>query len=239
MKPKLTTIQKEIRSLADPEKAKNLMRFFKTGKGHYGEGDIFLGLMVPEQRKIAIHYLELSLSDTMKLLHSKYHEERLIALLILISKFKKGTPEEKKKIFDLYLANAKYVNNWDLVDQSAPLISGVFLVSQKIALPILRKLARSADLWERRIAIISTFAFIRAERFNETFEIAEMLLADKHDLIHKAVGWMLREVGKRDPKKEEEFIKKFAGKMPRTMLRYAIERFPEEKRKHYLVSSKA
>ncbi|MCK9351485.1 MAG: DNA alkylation repair protein [Candidatus Paceibacterota bacterium] len=238
-----TELQKEIRSHADPQKAALLMRFFKTGKGEYADGDLFLGIMVPVQRVIAKKFSDLSISDVEKLLHSKYHEERLIALFILIHQFEKGDAETKKKIFSLYLANTMHINNWDLIDLSAPKIIGEYLwktgsetrVRRDISL--LKKIARSENLWERRIAVLATFQYIKYNSFVESLEIAEILVHDRHDLIHKAVGWMLREIGKRDQSVEEEFLKKHAGNMPRTMLRYAIERFPEEKRKEFLCSS--
>jgi 3-methyladenine DNA glycosylase AlkD len=254
----LQKLQKEIRSCANPEKAKLLSRFFKTGKGEYAEGDIFLGIMVPTQRIIAKKFFNLSISNVERLLHSKYHEERLIALFILIYQFEKGDEKTKGKIFSLYLANTKHINNWDLVDLSAPKIVGEFLFSQTVAgrgltTPfetlrtgsgdpvrrpngVLKKLAQSNDLWERRIAVLATFQYIKYNSFKESLEIAELLLEDKHDLIHKSVGWMLREVGKRNQETEEEFLKKYAKEMPRTMLRYSIERFEEKKRREYLSS---
>jgi 3-methyladenine DNA glycosylase AlkD len=231
---KLSELQKETRTLANPEKSALLMRFFKTGKGEYAEGDIFLGIMVPESRKISLKYFDFSLPDTEKLLHSKFHEERLIALFILIYQFEKGDESAQKKIFSLYIANTQYINNWDLIDITAPKIIGEFLFRKGKGIDVLRKMACSKSLWERRIAILATFQYIKNNRFEETLEIAEKLLFDPHDLIHKAVGWGLREVGKRDQALEEEFLKKHAKEMPRTMLRYAIEKFPEEKRKIYL-----
>jgi 3-methyladenine DNA glycosylase AlkD len=230
----LQKLQKEIRSHSNPEKAKLLMRFFKTGKGEYAEGDVFLGIMVPEQRVIAKKFPELSLVDVEKLFHSKYHEERLIALFVLIRHFEKGDEGIRKKIFSLYLANTGHINNWDLIDLSAPKIVGEFLYQKGKGIAVLRKLANSQDLWERRIAVLATFQYIKYNSFKESLEIAELLLHDRHDLIHKSVGWMLREVGKRNQSVEEEFLQKHASEMPRTMLRYAIERFPEEKRKDYL-----
>jgi 3-methyladenine DNA glycosylase AlkD len=230
----LQKLQKEIRSCANPEKAKLLMRFFKTGKGEYAEGDVFLGIMVPTLRIVAKKYFELPLSDVEKLLHSKFHEERLIALFIFTYQFQNGDGKKRAKIFSLYLANTKHINNWDLIDLSAPKIVGEFLFQKGKGIAILKKLAQSHDLWERRIAVLATFQYIKYNSFKESLEIAEMLLNDKHDLIHKSVGWMLREIGKRNQEKEEEFLKKHAKEMPRTMLRYAIERFSEEERKKYL-----
>jgi 3-methyladenine DNA glycosylase AlkD len=220
-------IKREIRQKSDKGKAKILQSFFKTKKGEYGEGDVFLGVSVPELRKIAKKHKKTE--NLLKLLQSKIHEERLVATLILIEKFKAG---ERDKIFRLYLENTKWINNWDLVDVSCYKIVGGYLFDKKR--DILYKLACSSSVWERRMAIVSTFYFIRKNDFEETLNISEMLLEDEHDLIHKAVGWMLREVGKRDVKKEEIFLKKYYRKMPRTMLRYAIEKFPKEKRVFYL-----
>jgi len=232
-KTSLLNIKKELKILANKEKAEILQRFFKTGKGQYGEGDVFLGIVVPEQRKIVKkYYADLSLEDTVKLLHSKIHEERLVAVLILVAKYKKGSEADKKKIFNLYIKNAQYINNWDLVDLSAPNIVGDFLLDKDRA--VLYKLAKSKNLWEKRIAILASFTFIRNKDFGDTIKISEILLEDDHDLIHKAVGWMLREMGKRDEKVLEKFLQKHYKKMPRTMLRYAIEKFEEEKRKMYL-----
>jgi 3-methyladenine DNA glycosylase AlkD len=227
----LIDIKKEILKAADPSKAKLLQGFFKTGQGEYGEGDIFLGITVPEQRKIARKYKDLGLKEIQELLNSKFHEHRLIALLILIEKYDKT--DDKKEIVDFYLKNTMNINNWDLVDLSSHKILGDYLLDKDRS--ILFKLARSEDLWEKRISIISTFAFINKNQSEDSFKIAEILLNDKHDLIHKAVGWMLREVGKRvSQDAEEEFLKKHYKNMPRTMLRYAIERFDEDKRQFYL-----
>jgi 3-methyladenine DNA glycosylase AlkD len=228
----LNQIKKDLARLKNPEKAKVLSGFFKTGKGEYGEGDKFLGIVVPEQRKIAKRHSNISLSDLQELLSSKIHECRLTALFILIAKYKKADEKEKKKIFYFYLKNTRYINNWDLVDLSAPKIVGEYLLDKNRKL--LHKMATSKNLWRKRIAILATFAFIRNNDFKDTLEISKVLLRDKNDLIHKAVGWMLREVGKRDLGAEEAFLKKHYNVMPRTMLRYAIERFPEEKRLSYL-----
>jgi 3-methyladenine DNA glycosylase AlkD len=221
----------EINSYANREKAKVLQRFFKTGKGEYGEGDIFLGITVPESRDIAIQFKDLPLEEVESLLKSKIHEERLIALLLLVHNYEKHH-ERRPEIFNFYLKNTKNINNWDLVDLSAPNIVGNYLLDKDKK--ILYKLANSNHLWEKRIAIISTFAFIRNNQFSDSLKISEILLADKHDLIHKAVGWMLRETGKRDVAVLEAFLKQHYKKMPRTMLRYAIEKFPESMRKRYL-----
>ena len=228
----LIQLKKELKKISSPKQAEVLQGFFKTGKGEYGEGDIFLGVKVPEQGKVADKFQELSLKDLEKLLNSKIHEHRMTSLFILIKQYKKADEREKKKIFDFYLKNTKNINNWDLVDLSAPKIVGDYLLNKPRN--VLYKLAKSENLWERRIAIVSTWIIIRNNEFDDTLKIAKILLNDKHDLIHKAVGWMLREVGKRDQKIEEEFLKKHYLKMPRVMLRYAIERFEEKKRKFYL-----
>jgi 3-methyladenine DNA glycosylase AlkD len=196
-----------------------------------------LGIKVPVVRGVAKkYYKEIKLNETEELLHSKFHEERLCALLILVQKFgdKKATEEEKKKIFECYLNNTKWINNWDLVDLSSHHIIGKYLYEHKNEIGLLEKLAKSKLLWDRRISIISLFYFIAKKEFNEALKIGEMLLGDEHDLIHKAVGWMLREIGKRDLNVEENFLKIHYKKMPRTMLRYAIEKFPEKKRLAYL-----
>ncbi len=232
----LSKLRKEIQKSADPEKAKILQRFFKTGAGEYGEGDVFLGIFVPKQREIAQGFWEkLDSNDLQKLLNSKIHEERLISLLVLIKKYEKADGNLKKKIFDFYLRNTKNINNWDLVDSSAPRIVGDFLIDKNRK--VLYTLAKSDSLWERRIAIISCFAFIRNNDFKDGLKISEILLNDNHDLIHKAVGWMLREIGKRDLEVLERFLKKNYKKMPRTMLRYAIERVEEGLRKKFLLGT--
>jgi len=223
---------KEMFSLADSEQAKILQGFFKTGVGEYGEGDVFLGIKVPVQRKFAQKYSGLNFLSIQKLLNSKVHEHRLVGLLILLEKFKKGSETDKGTVFNLYLKNTHKINNWDLVDLTAPNIVGEFLFEKERK--IIYDLARSKNLWEKRIAMISTFYFIRKEDFDDALMIAEMLLNDEHDLIHKAVGWMLREVGKKDVEVLEKFLKFHYKKMPRTMLRYAIEKFEEGKRKMYL-----
>ena len=228
----LDHIKRDLSQLSNPEKAKKLSRFFKTGKGQYGEGDIFLGIPVPEQRKVAKRYIDLPLNDLQELLRSKIHEHRLTALLILVSKYGKADNSGKDENFRFYLKNIENINNWDLVDLSAPKIVGDYLVNKDTS--ILLKLAKSNNLWERRIAILSTFQFIRNNDFEDALSISELLLHDEHDLIHKAVGWMLREIGKRDQEIEELFLSKYCIQMPRTMLRYAIEKFDENKRKFYL-----
>lgn len=221
-----------MKKLADPKRAKILSRFFKTGKGQYGEGDIFLGIAVPEQRKLAKKYFDISLDEIQKLLSSKIHEYRLTSLFILVDKYKKADEQGKKKTFDFYLKNTKNINNWDLVDLSAPNIAGDYLLGKDKS--SLYKLAKSKNIWERRIAILSTFTFIRNNQFNDALKISEILLKDEHDLIHKAVGWMLRELGKRNQEIEEKFLRKYYKKMPRTMLRYAIERLPNNLKKEFL-----
>lgn len=231
---KAEEVSSAIRAIQNPEKAIFLQRFFRTGKGEYAEGDLFLGLTVPDSRTIASKYGKLPLKEIEKLLHSKYHEERLVALFLLIRYFNHNK-NERPAVYELYLKNTKYVNNWDLVDSSADKIVGEFLRDKKDR-KILDRLAQSTDLWEKRIAIISTFQFIKKDKSAiDTFRIADILLGDSHDLIHKAVGWMLREAGKRiSQEQEEDFLKTRYKKMPRTMLRYAIEKFEEDKRKKYL-----
>jgi len=233
----LTELKKELNSLKNKEKAKDYACFFKTGKGEYGEGDVFLGIKVPVQRQIAKKYSTLSLADLENLLSSKIHEYRLTALLILVEKYQKSPEKEQKQIFNLYLKNTKYINNWDLVDLSAPKIVGTYLLTHQNR-KILYQLAHSRNLWEKRIAVLATLSFIKEGQFSDSLKISQILLHDNHDLIHKAVGWMLREVGKKDLKKEEEFLNKHYQTMPRTMLRYAIEKFPEAKRKFYLKKSR-
>jgi 3-methyladenine DNA glycosylase AlkD len=231
----LNKLRKEIEGLKNPEQAKVLQRFFKTGKGQYGEGDVFFGIKVPIQREIVKRYWKyLTLKDIQELLNSKIHEERLIGILTLVEIYNKSKKDKLKQrqVFEFYLKNTSRVNNWDLVDLSAPNIVGEF--SRTDGTEVIKFLAKSKNLWERRIAIVSTHAFIKKRIFGETLSIAEMLLKDEHDLIHKAVGWMLREVGKRNQDVLEIFLKERYKEMPRTMLRYSIEKFPEEKRKAYL-----
>ena len=228
----LDKIRKDLRNHAKPGKAEILSRFFRTGRGQYGEGDVFLGIMVPEQRRIAKKYPHLSLTELGRLLSSRFHEERLVSLLILIAKHRKAVGNERERIVDFYLSHTKQINNWDLVDLSAGHILGDYLLEKERS--VLRRLVKSENLWERRISIMSTLAFIRKNQFRDTLSIAKQLLHDPHDLIHKATGWMLREVGKRDQGVEEQFLRKYYREMPRTMLRYAIERFDEEKKRFYL-----
>ncbi len=228
----LSQIKRDLLQISDPDHAKRLSSLFKTGKGQYGEGDFFLGIPVPKQRRIAKKYLNLGLDDIQELLRSKYHEHRFTALVILVSKYQKAEKLSKNEIFEFLLKNTYSINNWDLVDLAAPRIIGDYLVDRERS--ILYKLVKSNSLWERRISILATFKFIANNDFEDALKISELLLDDKHDLIHKAVGWALREIGKRDQELEEQFLNKHAAKMPRTMLRYAIEKFDERKRKFYL-----
>jgi len=225
-------ISKLLQNMGDKEDARFLQGFFKTGKGQYGEGDIFLGIRVPATRKLAKEYNNLPLKEISVLLKSPYHEVRLFALISLVNTFDKGDETIQKKIYDLYLANTNYINNWDLVDVSAPNIVGAYLFTRSRKL--LYQLGRSKSLWERRIAVLATFYFIKNNQFDDSLKIAGILLQDKEDLIHKASGWMLREIGKRDIKVAKIFLQKHCRIMPRTMLRYAIERFAPSKRHMYL-----
>jgi len=225
-------IKRALRALGDPVIAEHSQRFFKTGKGQYGEGDRFIGVRVPVIRKQVTRYKNISIRVVLTILKSPCHEERLFAVLSLVNRYQRADEPTRKKIFDAYLENIRYVNNWDLVDSSAHLIVGPWLESR--SRKRLYQMARSTDLWTRRVAIMSTYHFIRNHDFDDTLGIALLLLDDDHDLIHKAVGWMLREVGNRDRQVEERFLKKNYRKMPRTMLRYAIEKFPEKSRQSYL-----
>lgn len=227
-----TSVIKDLKKLATPERAEAGAWFFKTGKGEYGHGDVFVGVTVPEQRKVAKQYKDLPLGEIEKLLKSKIHECRLTALFILVKQYERGDERKRGEIARLYLRNRRRVNNWDLVDSSASYILGRHLLKRDRKKLI--SLAKSKNLWDRRIAMIATSAFIAERDFKDTLRIAEILLQDGHDLIHKAVGWMLREVGKKDQATLEGFLEKHGPRMPRTMLRYAIEKFPEEKRRKYL-----
>src|SRR3989344_1896149 len=226
----LDEIKKELDSKTNKEKSLIYARFFKTNKGQYGEGDIFIGLTVPEQRNLAKKYIDLNFKDLEQLLSNKIHEYRLTGLLILVYKYQKN--DNKKEIFDFYLKNIHASNNWDLVDCISDKIIGKYLIDKDKKL--LYDFANSNNLWKKRISIISTFEFIKNNKFEDTLNIPEILLKDSHDLIHKAVGWMLREVGKRNQDLLESFLEKHSKEMPRTMLRYAIEKFDEEKRKYYM-----
>ena len=225
------SIISDLKKLENKNKAKVMSGFFKTKKGQYGEGDIFLGITVPDQRKIAKKFKKSSFYDVKKLLENKIHECRLTGLLILVEKFE-SDESQRKNIIDLYLDNIEHVNNWDLVDLSADKILGSYLLDKDKS--ILKKMAISKNLWKRRISIISTYAFIKQGKFDDAIKISKLLISDKEDLIHKAVGWMLREIGKRDKKTEISFLKKHYKKMPRTMLRYAIERFSDSEKKFFM-----
>ena len=225
-------LHKKLQQLQNPEKAVTLQKFFKTGPGEYGEGDIFWGITVPELRKLASNFQDISENAVVQLLESPIHEQRMLSLLIIVRRFQNGDKNEKKQLYELYMKHIQFINSWDLVDMSAGPIVGAYLMGKSKA-PLYR-LARSNNLWERRISILSTFYFIRQGEFSETLNISKMLLTDDQDLIHKAVGWMLREVGKRDLIAVEAFLKAHYHRMPRTMLRYAIEKFPRPKRQQYL-----
>lgn len=228
----LDELQKRLEALADPRVAEGSRRFFKTGPGEYGEGDRFRGIRVPVLRSLAKEYKALTLVETVRLLGSAFHEDRLLALLILVRLYSRGDEALREEIYRLYLKSTRFVNNWDLVDSSAEQIVGAHLW-ERPRTP-LGRLAKSEDLWERRVAVMATFHFVKRGEFGETLKLARALLSDREDLIHKAVGWMLREVGNRDPEAEEAFLKEHYRRMPRVMLRYAVERFPEEKGQRYL-----
>ena len=225
-------MQQRLRHFASPVKARLLQRFFKTGPGEYGEGDRFLGVMVPHARSVAKEYQDAPLPEVRKLLRSPWHEERLLALLVLVRKFEGGNDALRKTLYTFYLKSARFVNNWDLVDLTAPKIVGPFL-EKRFRRPLYR-MVKSDNMWERRIAILATFHFIRQDDFEDTLLLSEALLDDEEDLMHKAVGWMLREVGKRDEPVLKAFLRKHYCRIPRTTLRYAIERFPEGERQKFL-----
>jgi 3-methyladenine DNA glycosylase AlkD len=228
-------IERQMRLIGDATRADHSMRFFRTAPGEYGEGDQFLGLTVPQVRALSRQHALLPLPRVRQLLRSRWHEARLLALLILVRRFERGDAAQRRRVATLYLANLEWVNNWDLVDTSAHLILGPHLAPGERGL--LDTLSRSTGLWERRIAMLATFHYIRQQEFTDALRIARRLLRDEHDLIHKAVGWMLREIGKRDESVLRRFLARHAAEMPRTMLRYAIEKFPERKRKAYLAGS--
>lgn len=230
----LSQLEKDLAKLANPDKARILSKFFKTGKGEYGDGDVFLGIQVPYLRQTVKKYPELNFADLQKLLNNKIHEHRLTALLILVLKYqnRKTTSDEKKQIVEFYLTNTKKINNWDLVDLSCQYILGNWFLDKDRK--ILYNLAKSKNIWERRIAVISTFGFLRQQDFSTTLEMSKLLLTDKHDLIHKAVGWMLREVGKRDQQILLDFLEKYYQQMPRVMLRYSIEKLNQQQKNKYL-----
>jgi 3-methyladenine DNA glycosylase AlkD len=225
-------IKNELEQSSDHGHAEKLRGYFKTGEGEYGEGDQFLGVRVPDQRRIAKKYRDTPLPQVVRLLHSEIHENRLTALFILTHQFIKGDEEKRKTVVEMYLGNTGFINNWDLVDSSAPKILGKWLIDKPRG--ILLDLAHSNSPWERRISIISTFAFIDKGDLGDSLTLAGVLIDDPHDLIHKAVGWVLRELGKKDQKALEEFLDEHRQTMPRTMLRYAIEKLPEDKKKHYM-----
>lgn len=231
--PTSTDVRHELAGLADPRRAEGSSRYLQMIPGGYGEGDRAIGVSVPDQRRVAARYWrDLSLAETAKLLTSGVHEERLTSLFILVRKFVKGDEEERGRIFGIVLANTAHINNWDLVDSSAPYIVGPWLIDKDRS--VLDRLAESDLVWDRRIAIMATLAFIKADDFHWTFRLSERLLRDPHDLVQKAVGWMLREVGNRDRAAEEEFLVRRYRVMPRVMLRYAIEKFDPQRRREYL-----
>jgi 3-methyladenine DNA glycosylase AlkD len=232
----LRELRDALRRLSDPARAAGALRFFKTGPGEYGEGDYFLGVTVPGTRSLLPQSDTLREADVLRLLHSKWHEERLLALFILVRRFEKARKDEaaREHLVRLYLANTEWINNWDLVDSSAPQILGTWLLRRERERTVLRRLARSKNLWEQRIAMIATQALIRDGQFDDTLRLGEYFLTHPHDLMHKACGWMLREVGDRDVSVLRRFLDRHAATMPRTMLRYSIEKFPEAERKRYL-----
>lgn len=225
-------VKAELQKYVDPERAVHSMGFFKTGEGEYGAGDQFLGLTVPTQRKIAKQFYDLPLGEIQKLLQSPFHEHRLVALFILVAQYRKAGADTKKHIASFYHKNRRYVNNWDLVDSSAFYILGDYLMNHSRA--VLQRLAKSSSIWDRRIAMVSTLTFIRAGQLEDTFAISEILLKDSHDLIHKAVGWMLRCAGDVDRAELLNFLDKHAHKMPRTALRYCLEHLTPEQKLHYM-----
>lgn len=228
----LREMRKAVRDLADPKRAAVLQGFFKTGRGEYGEGDRFAGLTVPQVRLLVRRFHPAEFRLISGLLRSPVHEDRLLALLLLVERYRRGTPADRDRAFDLYVRSFRWINNWDLVDASAPYIVGSHVVRKQLL-----RWARSSHLWTRRIAMLSTFARLRAGRFGDTLAVAAVLLSDKEDLLHKATGWMLREVGKRDRASLETFLRRHSRKMPRTMLRYAIERLPPSRRKAWLAGT--
>jgi 3-methyladenine DNA glycosylase AlkD len=228
----LAVIRQELESLGEASRVAMLQRYFKTGLGEYGEGDRFRGIRVPVLRRLARKYQDLPRAGAVRLLQSPFHEDRLLALLILMRHYDRGEPVAQEQIHRLYLEHTRFINNWDLVDVSAPHLLGHYLAHHPA--DTLTRLAASGDLWERRLAIIATLYFIKQGNYAETLRIARLLLADPEDLLHKAVGWMLREVGKRDPGGAQAFLRRHYRQMPRTMLRYAIERLPAAARQAYL-----
>ncbi|MFZ4396040.1 MAG: DNA alkylation repair protein [Kiritimatiellia bacterium] len=235
-KPRLAQARRDLAALANPTDAANLQRFFKTGPGEYGEGDVFRGIRVPALRQLVPRYAELPRTDVLRLLASNHHEDRLFALLLLVRQFERGNEAQQRQVVTSYLQHTCHINNWDLVDLSAPNIVGTWVSAHDTAM--LTPLVRSPSLWERRIAMVATLALIRRQQYTTTLVLAKELLSDREDLLHKATGWMLREVGKRDKATLTGFLDARAATMPRTMLRYAIERFPEEERRRYLEQRK-
>jgi 3-methyladenine DNA glycosylase AlkD len=233
----LDDLRRELRQAAEPARIPGVRRALQVERGGYGEGDTVIGVSVPDARAIACRFAELSVSSLVRLLGSPIHEERLVALLLLARRFGAADDKLRERIFQIYLANTSYVNNWDLVDASAPAIVGAHLLDRPRA-PV-RRLARSTSVWERRIAVVSTLAFIRAGDHDETFRLARALLDDEHDLIRKAVGWMLREVGKRDEPRLVAFLQRHAHEMPRVMLRYAVERLDAQVRAELLAKERS
>jgi 3-methyladenine DNA glycosylase AlkD len=231
----MSRIISRLKKMGDPEIAAHSQRFFKTGKGEYAEGDRFLGIRAPELRRCARECRDITIEESLDLLRSTLHEVRLLALFIMVAKYASGKEDDKEKIYNSYLKHTKHINNWDLVDCSAEHIAGAYLFKRDRK--ILYNLAGSNSLWERRIGVMSTFHFIKKGQFSDTIAIAELLLNDREDLIHKAAGWMLREIGKRDLETEVAFLNRFYKKMPRTMLRYAIEKMPEDQRQSYLLGT--
>jgi len=228
----LEEAKRALREHATEAHAATCLWFFKTGPGEYGEGDRFLGVRVPQTRKVAKRFRDLPEKEVLTLLTSEFHEERLLALLLLTGRFAKGDADDQARVYELYLNHTRYINGWDLVDTSAPQIVGGYLLNR--SRKPLYTLVGSSSLWERRIAIMATFTLIREEQFEDTLNLAERLLQDPEDLLHKAVGWMLREIGNRDRDAEEKFLIQHYRDMPRTMLRYAIEKFPQERRQQFL-----
>lgn len=230
-------LEHRLAELADPEIAVHSARFFKTGPGEYGEGDQFLGIRVPELRKLVRQFRDFTMEDVLELLHSSFHEKRLLAALMLVDRFQRGSEADQQKIYDLYLQHIPVsINNWDIIDTTCPHIMGAWLYKRDRF--ILYTLAASNNLWQRRAAMMACFHFIRQNDFADSLKVAGILLLDKEDLIHKATGWMLREIGKRDQEVEQRFLEKHCRTMPRTMLRYAIERFEQEKRKYYMEAAR-
>lgn len=230
----LRQLRAELKKIADPKRAKAVARYFKTGPGEYGEGDQFYGISMPALRLIARHYRDLHAVGISTLLNSLVHEERMMALIIMVHQFVHGDAAKQQHIYGIYRAELEFINNWDLVDTSAPQIIGGYLFDKKDRWQTLAQMVRSKNLWERRIAVLATFYFISQSQFEDSLKLAELLLTDKHDLIHKAVGWMLREIGKRSESALKEFLDKYVTQMPRTMLRYAIEKFSLSERQRYL-----